>query len=99
MIRRFAGISAVILIAGVAGPFALSPANSNASAGTAAVAADIRQIWIAKSNEYASLLIEIEKKHSPIRLADGLKQYDELVSIDTHEDDVAENNDMPRGAQ
>ena len=94
MIRRFAGISAVILIAGVAGAFALSPANSNASAGTAAVAADSDKSWIAKSNEYASLLIEIEKKHSPESAShDGLKQYDELVSIDTHEDDVAENNE------
>jgi hypothetical protein len=92
VIRRFAGISAVILIAGVAGALALSPANSNASA--SAAGADSDKSWIARSNEYASLLIEIEKKHSPESAShDGLKQYDELVSIDTHEDDVAENDE------
>jgi uncharacterized protein (DUF885 family) len=92
--RRFAGISVVILIAGVAGAFALSPTNSNASP-AAAAGADSDKSWIAKSNEYAGLLIEIEKKHSPESAShDGLKQYDELISDDTHEDDLAENNEQ-----
>ena len=56
--------------------------------------ADSDKSWVAKSNEYASLLTDIEKKHSPESAsADGLKQFDELVSIDTHEDDVAETNE------
>jgi len=47
--------------------------------------------WIAHSNEFANLLIEIEKKHSPERASgDGLSQYDELISIATHEDNEAE---------
>ncbi|MBV9885332.1 MAG: DUF885 domain-containing protein [Acidobacteria bacterium] len=84
-----AGISAVILIAGVGTTFALSPASGNASA-----AVDNDKSWITKSNDYANLLIDIEKKHSPESAsADGLKQYDELISIDTQEDDVAENNE------
>ena len=89
MTRRRAGISAVILIAGGATAFALSPYSSSASA-----AVDNDKSWIAKSNEYAGLLTEIEKKHSPESAsADGLKQYDELISVDTHEDDVAETNE------
>ena len=60
MTRRFAGISVVILIAGVAGAFALSPTNSNASP-AAAAGADSDKSWIAKSNEYAGLLIEIDR--------------------------------------
>jgi hypothetical protein len=47
--------------------------------------------WIARSNEFANLLIEIEKKHTPERAsADGLSQYDELISVATHQDDEAE---------
>lgn len=87
MNRRFAGISAVILIAGAAGALILSPASSNASA-----AGDNDKSWVAKSNEYAGLLTDIEKKHSPESAsADGLKQYDEQISVDTHEDDDAAN--------
>ncbi len=79
----------MILIAGAAATFALSPTSGNASA-----AVDSDKSWITKSNDYANLLIEIEKKHSPESAsADGLKQYDELISIDTQEDDVAENNE------
>jgi Bacterial protein of unknown function (DUF885) len=89
--RRIVGTGAVILLAGVAGAFALIPSGSSASTVTAA---DSDKSWIAKSNDYANLLIEIEKKHSPESAShDGLKQYDELISEDTHEDDVAENNE------
>jgi Bacterial protein of unknown function (DUF885) len=50
--------------------------------------------WIARSNEFANPLIDIEKKHTPERAsADGLSQYDELISAATHEDDVAENSE------
>jgi len=71
----------------------MSPTSSSAS--STATAADSDKSWIAKSNDYANLLIEIEKKHSPESAsADGLKQYDELISVQTHEDDVAENNEQ-----
>jgi len=34
--------------------------------------------WIERSNEFANLLIDVEKKHSPeAASADGLSQYDE----------------------
>jgi hypothetical protein len=90
--RRSVGIAAVILLAGIAGAFALSPTDSNASTTNAA---DSDKSWITKSNDYANLLIEIEKKHSPESAsADGLKQYDELISVQTHEDDIAENNEQ-----
>ncbi|HXM16456.1 MAG TPA: DUF885 domain-containing protein [Candidatus Eremiobacteraceae bacterium] len=82
----------MILLAGIAGAFALSPTDSNASTTNAA---DSDKSWITKSNDYANLLIEIEKKHSPESAsADGLKQYDELISVQTHEDDIAENNEQ-----
>jgi uncharacterized protein (DUF885 family) len=82
----------VILLAGIAGAFALSPTDSNASTTNAA---DSDKSWITKSNDYANLLIEIEKKHSPESAsADGLKQYDELISVQTHEDEIAENNEQ-----
>ena len=90
MTRRLAGISAVILIAGAATVVALNPPSSSASAG----AAENDKSWVARSNEYAGLLTDIEKKHSPESAsADGLKQYDEQISVATHEDDVAENNE------
>ena len=93
MNRRLVGIAAVVLVASVAGALAMSPTSSSAS--STATAADSDKSWIAKSNDYANLLIEIEKKHSPESAsADGLKQYDELISVQTHEDDVAENNEQ-----
>jgi uncharacterized protein (DUF885 family) len=92
VIRRIVGTSAAILIAGVAASLALGSGGASSSAQTTASASD--KAWIAKSNNYANLLIEIEKKHSPESAShDGLKQYDELISVDTHEDDVAENNE------
>lgn len=91
MTRRIVGIAAVILLAGVAAAFATSPAGD---APSPEPRADSDKSWITKSNGYADLLIEIEKKHSPESASsDGLKQYDELISIATHEDDVAENNE------
>ena len=91
MTRRIVGICTVILVAGIAAAAALGTANGNASTVTAA---ESDKSWITKSNEYANVLIEIEKKHSPESAsADGLKQYDELISVATHEDDVAENNE------
>jgi len=89
--RRIVGICTVILVAGIAAAAALGTADGNASTVTAA---ESDKSWITKSNEYANVLIEIEKKHSPESAsADGLKQYDELISVATHEDDVAENNE------
>ena len=91
MTRRIVGICTVILVAGIAAAAALGTADGNASTVTAA---ESDKSWITKSNEYANVLIEIEKKHSPESAsADGLKQYDELISVATHEDDVAENNE------
>jgi uncharacterized protein (DUF885 family) len=52
---------------------------------TAATTAD--KSWIARSNEFANLLIDIEKKHSPESASgEGLSQYDELTSDPTLED-------------
>jgi uncharacterized protein (DUF885 family) len=92
VIRRIVEAIAVILVATVAASFALGTGAANASAQSSASASD--KAWIAKSNDYANLLIEIEKKHSPESASqDGLKQFDELISVYTHEDDVAENNE------
>jgi Bacterial protein of unknown function (DUF885) len=47
--------------------------------------------WIARSNGFANLLLDISKKHFPESAsADGLSEYDEKVSIASHEDDEAE---------
>jgi len=46
------------------------------------------QGWIERSNEFANLLIDIEKKHSPESASgQGLSQYDELISQPTLEDE------------
>lgn len=64
--------------------------TSTAQAGASAAASSDKG-WIARSNEFANQLIEIEKKYSPERAsADGLSQYDELVTSATQEQDVAE---------
>jgi len=46
--------------------------------------------WIARSNEFANLLIDIEKKHAPESASsEGLSQYDELISQPTLADQHA----------
>jgi len=46
--------------------------------------------WIARSNEYAQLLLDVSYKHSPEGASwQGLRQYDEQVSQPTKQDDDA----------
>ena len=53
----------------------------------AAAPAQADRAWIARSNEFANLLLDIEKKHLPEGASfDGLSQYDELISQPTIED-------------
>ena len=93
MIRRILGVGLVVAISATAGYLAMAHPAADATS-TAAAGADSDKAWIARSNEYANLLIDIEKKHSPESASsDGLKQYDELISAATHEDDVAETNE------
>lgn len=50
--------------------------------------------WIARSNEFSKLLTDIDNKHTPESAsANNLSQYDDLISIATHEDDVAETSE------
>ena len=60
------------------------PASSQTPATSAPAQPD--RAWIARSNEYAELLIAIEKKYSPESASsEGLRQYDELISVPTLE--------------
>ena len=102
MIRRMlgafllTGVSLGLAYAVVRADAASSSASANAAAGQAATPATNApdKSWIARSNEFAGWLIDIEKKHTPERAsADGLSQYDELISVATHEDDVAETSE------
>ena len=62
------------------------------SSGPAAAAKQPEQAWITRSNEFANLRIDIEKKHSPESASsEGLSQYDELISQPTLEDQHAAN--------
>ena len=59
-----------------------APAASQDPANSGAAPAD--RAWIARSNEYANLLIDIEKKYSPESAsAEGLSLYDQLISVPT----------------
>jgi Bacterial protein of unknown function (DUF885) len=80
----------VVRVSGAAQAAANEPLAQAASAG----ASQADKGWIERSNEFANLLIDVEKKHSPeAASADGLSQYDEKISVATHEDDVAENSE------
>jgi Bacterial protein of unknown function (DUF885) len=105
VIRAIFGIGFVAAVAMSAAYVVIAPRYASASAGNAdaqpteaqpsdSAAKQVDTGWIARSNEFADLLIEIEKRHSPESAsADGLSQYDEKISIATHEDDVAENSE------
>jgi Bacterial protein of unknown function (DUF885) len=97
VIKRFLGVALVAAASAtaayvVAVPLDLSGSTTHSVAQTASAAANqADKGWIARSNEFANLLIEIDKKHSPESASsDGLSQYDEKISVATHEDDVAE---------
>lgn len=96
---RTRGLS-ILLLAAAAGWFAGAARVRDAAMAAAIHAsrempAQADQSWIARSNEFANLLIDVEKKHSPESAsAQGLSQFDELISVATIEDDragVAEN--------
>jgi hypothetical protein len=86
-VALLAGLSLALALAG--GTDGLAWGSASGQASTASGSAE--RAWVVRSNEFANLLIDIEKKHSPERAsADGLSQYDELVTTATREDDVAE---------
>jgi hypothetical protein len=104
LIRQIAGIALVAGVCTASAYLVMTPREASASATTRGTgeqptdpqtspsqASATDKSWIARSNEFANLLIDIDKKHSPESAsADGLSQFDEKVSVDTHEDDVAE---------
>jgi Bacterial protein of unknown function (DUF885) len=65
-------------------PASAPRAASGASPGTSVGTPAPDTSWIARSNEYANLLIDIEKKYSPESASsEGLAQYDELITVPT----------------
>jgi hypothetical protein len=95
--KRILGLALVATVSAAAAFIAVVPASrSAADAGSpsqtpSSAPSQPDKSWIARSNEFASLLIDVEKKHSPESAsADGLSQYDEKVSVATHDDDLAE---------
>lgn len=95
MIRRILGVAVITAITAASVYVAAASVSGLAAAKAAAqtpasTANQGDKSWIARSNEFANLLIEIEKKHDPESAsADGLSQYDEKIAAATHEDDVA----------
>lgn len=95
MIRRILGVAVITATTAASAyiAFASDSALAATNAARQAPASTANQgdkSWIARSNEFANLLIEVEKKHAPESAsADGLSQYDEKISAATHEDDVA----------
>jgi uncharacterized protein (DUF885 family) len=64
--------------------------DTGSAAKTSAEAKQPDKGWIARSNEFANLLIDIEKKHAPESASsEGLSQYDELISQPTLADQHA----------
>lgn len=74
----------------------VSIAQAQDASGRAAATSTAKpeQARIERSNEFANLLIDIEKKHSPESASgQGLRQYDELISQPTLEDDHLEESE------
>src|SRR5579863_4637985 len=76
----------ILVLLGSAALANAQEASKPASTGGAAGAAQSGPAWIARSNEYANLLFDIEKKYSPESASgQGLSKYDELISEPTLE--------------
>lgn len=97
MIRRILGVALVTAVAAAAACLVAMPGSASSSADHAATRQTAGSTgdpadksWIARSNEFANLLIDVENRHSPESAsADGLSQYDQEISAATHEDDLA----------
>src|SRR5450432_4553037 len=91
VIRRILVIALVSVFSAMAAYVAVAPADATASASkdgaqptsaqsSGSVASPSDKGWIGRSNEFANLLIEIDKKHSPESAShDGLSQYDDKI--------------------
>jgi hypothetical protein len=97
VIRRILGVALVTAVAAAAACLVAMPGSASSSADHAATRQTAGSTgdpadksWIARSNEFANLLIDVENRHSPESAsADGLSQYDQEISAATHEDDLA----------
>src|ERR1039458_3970000 len=77
------------LLTAVLLPVSLAGARPNLMASSQAAGQPDRS-WIAKSNAYTNLLLDVSKKHSPEDAsAQGLAEYDEKVSEPTKQDEDA----------
>ena len=77
------------LLTAVLLPVSLAGARPNLMASSQAAGQPDRS-WIAKSNAYTNLLLDVSKKHSPEDAsAQGLAEYDEKVSQPTKQDEDA----------
>ncbi len=69
-----------------------TPAASKPTAAPAAAAGD--KAWIAQSNQYTQMLLDIDKKYSPEQeSAEGLAEFDEQISVPTLANELAERKD------
>jgi Bacterial protein of unknown function (DUF885) len=100
VIRRILGFALVAAALATAAYVVTTLGDASASATHTATppmgvqAGQADKNWIARSNEFANMLIAIEKKHSPESASsEGLSEYDEKISAATHEDDVAQTSE------
>jgi hypothetical protein len=90
--KRAKHIAEAVLLAAVCVAVIHAAANARVNSALPTDAPD--KSWIARSNEFAKILNDINNKHTPeAGSADNLSQYDELISIPTHEEDVAETSE------
>ena len=51
--------------------------------------------WVARSNQYTQMLLDVQLKHSPESgSAQGLKQYDPLITDATRADEIAQRKEL-----
>jgi uncharacterized protein DUF885 len=98
--KKFSAAWIVVLGAAVASPavWAALKGAARTSVPAAPTSADSQPGWIARSNGYTELLLEITKKHSPeTASAQGLAQFDEQISQPTQQDEdesIAETKEV-----
>ncbi len=69
--------------------------TSSSLAAAAAAAAPAEKPWVARSNELTQRLLEVELRHSPEEgSAQGLAQFDELISDPSLADQLAERREL-----
>ena len=92
---RRTAVSLLVLAAGLMAANSACRAQTPAAAKPSAAATAPEPAWVARSNQYTQMLLDVQMKHSPERAsAQGLAKYDPLITDATRAGEIAQRKEL-----